>query len=465
MRVLDTLSGKKREIKASKKGLKLFVCGPTVYDYSHIGHARTYIIFDAFVKYLRFLSFKVFYLQNITDIDDKIINRAKEQRINPFSLAKKFENEYFKDLKGLKITSVNKYAKASKFIPQIVDQIKRLIKKGHAYKIEGDGYYFDVSTFPRYGKLSKRTTEQANDAVSRIDENIKKRNKADFCLWKFYKKGAPFWNTGLGKGRPGWHIEDTAITEKYFGPQYDIHGGAVDLKFPHHEAEIAQQESASGKKPFVKIWMHTGFLLVNGEKMSKSLKNFITIREFLKKNSADDLKIIVLSRHYRSPVDYNEKVLRQAKNSLRNFQEFIMKLEFLELRAKNKNLTTSAKQVLKKFEKNFHAVMQDDFNTPKALAEIFHLINQINPKIWRISKEDAKALKAAITRFLGLFDITPRIPKIPPKIAKLAQKREILRRNEHFVPADDLRKQIERLGYKVEDTPFGPLVQKVKPKF
>ena len=273
IRIFNTLSGKIEPLPhlSRNKPLRIFVCGPTVYDSSHIGHARTYLVFDAFVRFLRANGIKVFYLQNITDIDDKIIARARESRTTPKLVASRFTREHLDDMKHLGITSVNRYARATDFMKEIVKQVERLIAKKFAYLIPGEGYYFEVKKFKDYGKLARRTDMRPEDGVSRIDESIKKRDPRDFCLWKLQKeKDEPAWNTPLGKGRPGWHIEDTAISEKFFGARYDVHGGAIDLIFPHHEAEIAQQESVSGKKPFVKLWMHTGFLIVNGEKMSKS---------------------------------------------------------------------------------------------------------------------------------------------------------------------------------------------------
>ncbi len=332
LKVYNTLSRKKEILKPraprqtrGKQKIKLFVCGPTVYDAAHIGHARTYIAFDVIVKYLRQNGYNVFYLQNITDIDDKIINRAKEKNIAPEKLARRFEKEYLDDIKSLKINGVTKYARATDHIKEIIGQVTRLIKKGCAYKIE-DGIYYDISKFKGYGKLSKRTILQAEDGVSRIDESKDKKNKGDFCLWKLSKPGEPSWPSPWGKGRPGWHIEDTAITEKYFGPQYDIHGGGRDLIFPHHEAEIAQMEAISGKSPLVKYWLHSGFLTVNGQKMAKSLGNFITIRDFLKENSARFLRFLVVKAHYRSPIDYNEKLILQTKRGLEKIDEFIEKI-------------------------------------------------------------------------------------------------------------------------------------------
>src|SRR3989344_6827251 len=255
LKIYNTLTKQKEEFnKQPGDKVRMFVCGPTVYDYPHIGHARTYVIFDVIAKYLRYKGIELNYLQNITDIDDKIIARAKERGIEPKELADKFEKLYYEDMKAIGIDSVSQYACATEHIPEIVDQVKRLIDKGHVYKIDpstslgaSGGFYFDLSTFPDYGKLSGRTAAQAEDSVSRIDESVSKRNKGDFVLWKLSGKDEPGWDTELGYGRPGWHIEDTAISEKYLGQQYEIHGGAQDLMFPHHESEIAQQESASGK--------------------------------------------------------------------------------------------------------------------------------------------------------------------------------------------------------------------------
>ena len=395
LKLYNTLSRKKEIFKPRKeKQVNLFVCGPTVYDFSHLGHARTYIAFDVIVKYLRQNGYDVFYLQNITDIDDKIINRAKENNVTPEKLAFRFEKEYLDDVKSLKINGVTKYARATDHIEEIISQVSRLIEKGCAYRIE-DGIYYDISKFKGYGKLSKRTILQAEDAVSRIDENKEKRNKGDFCLWKFSKSGEPNWQSPWGKGRPGWHIEDTAITEKYFGPQYDIHGGARDLIFPHHEAEIAQMEAISGRNPLVKYWLHSGFLTVNGQKMAKSLGNFITIRDFLKENSARFLRFLVVKAHYRSPIDYSEKLISQTKRELEKIDEFLEKI-----RSTKSKIQTDSKFQISKYKKEFETAMEDDFNTPEALAVVFDLINEGNSLIAedKLSKVDAKEILSFLKR-------------------------------------------------------------------
>ena len=457
IKIFNTLTEKK-EILPKRKLLRLFVCGPTVYDYSHIGHARTYIAFDNIVRYLKSKKIKIFYLQNITDIDDKILDRAKKQDISWKKLAKSFEKEYYRDMKSLGIKSINKYARATDFIPEIIKQVKTLIKKGHAYEIPKDGWYFDLKTFSQYGKLSHRTVAQATDGVSRIDSSSNKRNAGDFCLWKFSKTGEPSWKTELGAGRPGWHIEDTAISEKFFGPQYDLHGGAVDLKFPHHEAEIAQQESASGKKPFVKIWMHTGFLLINGEKMSKSLGNFLTIRDFLKNHPMGELRYVIASHHYRSPIDYTEKLIEQASASLKKIKNFLARLQSIKTNGKiSKNLT----QTFKKTEDDFQKAMEDDFNTPDALGSLFQMINGVEPQIWNLNKSESKAIGTLLSEKLRILGINlEKTAKIPAKILSLAKKRELFRANKQFIQSDALRKEIEALGFIIEDMPKGPLVLK-----
>src|SRR3989344_107623 len=300
LKIYNTLSRKSETFKPNEK-VKAFVCGPTVYDYAHLGHAKTYIQFDFIIKYLRYKKFNVFYLQNITDIDDKIIKKANEEKIDWKELSRKFEKLYIEDMNSLGIDSVDKYARATDYIKEIVSQVKRLIEKGYAYRIS-DGYYFDTSKFKEYGKLAKRTFQEAEDSVSRIDENKEKKNKADFCLWKFSKQNEPYWENGLEMGRPGWHIEDTAITEK---------------------------------KPFVKYWMHTGFLKINKEKMSKSLGNFKTIKDVLKNYNKNAIRYLFIASHYRKPLDFSEEALEQAKNSVDKLHEFILKLNNYKSKSKD----------------------------------------------------------------------------------------------------------------------------------
>lgn len=466
IQLYDTLTRKKKNLPDQKK-IRLFVCGPTVYDYAHIGHARTYIFFDFFANYLRAQGYDVFYLQNITDVDDKIIKRAAEENKKPEEIARFFTETYLEDMKALGIQMTPDedeksdkilYAPATKFITQIVAQVQRLIDKGYAYKIDGDGWYFDISKFPDYGKLSGRTALQAEDAVSRIDESVGKKNKGDFCLWKFSKPGEPVWTVAIGNGRPGWHIEDTSISEFYFGPQYDIHGGGVDLKFPHHEAEIAQQESASGKKPFVKLWMHTGALLVDGKKMSKSLGNFITIRDFLKKYDADMLRWITLTHHYRSPIDYSEQVAQQAQTAIDGIKKFLAKLGFWSKKNQEKS-DVDVKPVIGGMDKKLEEALADDIHVETAIAGLFGAISELQRKeVWNLAPAAAEALKKGFHEKLKLFGFSLVLPKIPRNIEELAAERELSRASKQFEQSDRLRKEINGLGYDIEDTPQGPFL-------
>ncbi|MEK7465496.1 MAG: cysteine--tRNA ligase [Patescibacteria group bacterium] len=461
MRIYNTLSGEKDELERPKGALKLFVCGPTVYDYIHLGNALTYVSFDLFARYLKSQGFRVFFLENITDIDDKIIQKAEEEKKTPSAIADFYRREFLKDVKALGIDTVTRYASATDFIPEIVKQVNVLLKKGFSYKIEGDGYYFDISKFSDYGKLSKRTVAQAEDGVSRIDESVRKKNKGDFCVWKFYSEdpAEPYWETEIGRGRPGWHIEDTAITEKFFGPQYDIHGGGIDLKFPHHEAEIAQQEAASGKIPFVKIWMHGGLLNVEGKKMSKSLGNFITARDFLKKYPPQLFRWMVLNHHYRSPLNYTLELVEQAKQNIETIKTFLEKLVFVEKKSRASKISEVAK-LTKKAQTEIDGALDDDFNTPVAIAAFFEFMGEIEKRIWNLSSSDAKlAVSFSLQNFENLgFSFSGS--KIPLKIRLLTQKRELSRARKQFVQSDDLRKEIHRLGYILEDTPYGPFVRK-----
>ena len=442
IKVYNTLTREKEVFKPLKdKKVNLFICGITPYFYSHIGHAKTYVQFDFIVKYLRYRGYKVTYLQNVTDIDDKIIKRAKQEGISPKEHAKKFEKEYYADMKSLGVDSVDKYARATDHIKEIQKQIKALLDKGYAYEIE-DGIYFDLSKFKDYGKLSHSGALESEQAVSRIDESKHKKNKGDFCLWKRSKKQEPLWDSPWFKGRPGWHIEDTAITEKVFGKQYDMHGGARDLIFPHHEAEIAQMESISGKKPFVKYWLHTGFLNVKGQKMAKSLGNFITVREALKEYDPKVLRLFYLSAHYRSPIDFSSQLLEQAKHSLERLNEFVRYVKD----SKDKD----DKKLIEKTKKDFIKHMDDDFDTVKALATVFEFVKEVN------KKGGSKQSYKLILEFDKIFNIlTTKEEKLPDELKKLIEEREKARKDKDFSKADKIRDDLRKKGIQLDDTPDG----------
>lgn len=447
LKIYNTLTRKKEAFKPiSGKDVKLFVCGPTTYAYAHIGHAKTYVQFDFIAKYLRYLGYNVFYLQNITNIDDKIINRAKEENKDPLKLSEEFEKKYYEDMEKIKVNSVNKYARATDYMEQIISQVNRLIKMSYAYKIK-DGYYFDLTKFSEYGKLAKRTAQEAEDAVSRIDENDEKRNKGDFCLWKFYKKGEPYWETSLGKGRPGWHIEDTAITETELGAQYDVHGGAIDLIFPHHEAEIAQMESISGKKPLVKYWIHTAFLNINKKKMSKSLKNFVTIREALEKYDGNVIRYFFVSNHYRTTLDFSYEVLEQNKNSLERLNDFARKLKDSKDKDDLKLIEKTRKGILK--------ALDDDFDTPKAFSVLFDFVRDVN------KNGGGKKSYEFLLEVDKIFNILTLNEKIPENVIKLAKEREDFRKEKKWKEADVSRDRIKKLGYSVEDSNSGFKIKKL----
>lgn len=490
LRIYNTLTREKEEFQPREdKKVRMFVCGPTVYDDAHIGHAKTYISFDTIAKYLRFYNYDVLFVENITDIEDRIIQRAKEQHQSPKALARFYEKRFYQDMAALYINSINQYVRATEHIPEIIQQVQTLLNKDYAYP-SNDGIYFDTAKFKNYGKLSGRTALAAEDAVSRIDESIHKRNKADFALWKFSKKGEPAWKFATGEylgvinndsayapsspkslrrpsevlaGRPGWHIEDTAITEKYLGQQYDIHCGARDLVFPHHEAEIAQQESASGKIPFVKYWLHTGFLTVGGRKMSKSLGNFITIRDALKKNSPEALRLLMLNTHYRSPIDYAQAAMIQAQANVNQFLELQQKLLLvIESRsiADNKEIMPSliARQ-------QFIEAMNDDFNTAQALAVLFQFAHRLNELFDEHGLNPAAAQNALNfwNEVNAIFNIIPPPVTVPEDIKNLSQERENLRTSGDFVRADELRRKISEKKYRLQDTPYGPLILPSRP--
>ena len=466
MKIFSTLSQKKETINPIKnKKINLFVCGPTVYDYSHIGHARNYIAFDCFVKYLRSKKINVFYLQNITDIDDKIIARARERGVTPKDLAIAFEKEYLKDMKRIGVNSVSKYARATAHIKEIITQVKKLQEKGFAYTIDGDGIYYDISKFKNYGKLSGRTILQAEDAVSRIDYSKDKRNRGDFCLWKFNQDSSePSWKAEFGKGRPGWHIEDTAITEKYFGSQYDIHGAGRDLIFPHHEAEIAQMEAISGKRPMAKYWMHVGFLTVNGQKMSKSLNNFIIITDILNRCSVANLRFLVIKNLWRSPVDFSESGLMEIKSLSEKIEEFLRRLKALKNIKIDRRQQSKNQKIIKDAKTNFYNELDDDFNTPKAFAVLFEFMKTINQFLDDniLSKKESSEIYKFfedINKIFGIIDYKRVNQIIPIKIKKLAKDREKFRKNQEWEKADETRKEIEKQGYVIEDKKDGVVIK------
>jgi len=460
IKVYNTLSKSlEKFIPLHGKRVFMFVCGPTVYDYSHLGHARTYVFYDTLARFLRKMDYSLFYLQNITDVDDKIVNRARDEGRHPLELAREFENYYHDDMAALNVTSVNLYARASDYLPEIFEQVRALIEKGHAYVTE-TGVYFDITTFPDYGKLSGQKPEELR--VHRIEPDPTKRNPGDFALWRNRPREEFGWESPWGYGRPGWHIEDTAISIKHFGKQYDIHGGAIELAFPHHEAEIAQAESYTGVKPFVKYWIHTGLLTVEGEKMSKSLGNFVTIREALKEYDPNVLRIFLLSRHYRSPIDFRWELLDQAKSSyerILNGYGNLMDMDIVEEASEREAIFL---EEVSRIRRRFFEAMMDDLNTAEALAQLFELVRAVNSYYEERGQITAESRVEVIAAFTDMFNVLGlRIgggydeSMLRNLVSILIDVRAVLRKRKEYDLADEIRARLREIGIELQDIPEG----------
>jgi cysteinyl-tRNA synthetase len=469
MKIYNTLSGKKEEFLPQGDEVKIYVCGVTPYDDAHIGHAMSYVIFDVIRRYLKFRDYKVKYVQNVTDIDDKIIDRANKLGIPPAELAKKFTDSYFKDMDALNIKPADKYPKATEEIAKIKEVIGGLIDKGFAYPA-GGSVYFRVRKDPDYGQLSKRSLEQMM-AGARVEAGEEKEDPMDFALWKASKPGEPFWESPWGKGRPGWHIECSAMSLNYLGDQIDIHGGGQDLIFPHHENEIAQSESFTGKKPFVKYWLHNGLLQFGEEKMSKSLGNLITIKQALAKYSADAVRVFILNSHYRSPLTYSEEGLEAAEKAAERLR-----------RAVSRDNPGGEKAFdAKSYRQQFTDSMDDDFNTAQALATMFDLASAINQagdagvsigqaqdtlvSLARevlgltLSEEPAVDINAPI----GISSAEARSWQLDtrkPTIGKLIELRQQFREDKKWQLADKIRLFLDKKGLILEDTPKGTICKR-----
>lgn len=459
IRLYNTLSRSVEEfVPRNSTKVHMFVCGPTVFDYIHIGNARPFTFFDVVAKWLRERGFDVTYIQNITDIDDKIILRAGQKNQDPLAYAHEYDEHFRSDVQKLGVTAVTEYARATDHIPEIIKQIQTLFDKGFAYELP-DGIYYDLSKFGGYGKLSGRTTLQSEDAISRIDENREKRNSGDFALWKKSKPGEPTWDSPWGPGRPGWHIEDTAITEHFFGPQYDLHGGGRDLIFPHHEAEIAQQEAASGKVPFVKYWMHNGFLENKAGKMSKSLGNFLTLREALEQYEPAVLRFYLLSNHYRVPLEFSDSSLTAAQAGVQRIREVLTKLDAITDTPGDGALSNLPAQARREIED----AMDDDFNTPRAFAAMFDFIRALNGMLAQneLSGADAASVRDVFDMIATVFGIVPTTGQdIPVDIQAMVDRRQAARDAKDWATSDTIRDELATLNWTVDDTPYGPLVKR-----
>ncbi len=451
IRLYNTLTKKVDEFAPiDPDNVRLFVCGPTVYDYSHLGHAKTYIQLDVLARLLK-QDYSTTYLQNITDIDDKIITRAAEKNISWQELRDTYQQAYQEDMQKLGNTSVDTYARATDHIDDIIRQVQTLLDKEYAYIIDGDGIYFEIAKFKDYGKLSGRTEIKENDAQSRIDQSDNKRGWNDFALWKFSKPGEPVWDAPFGSGRPGWHIEDTAITEHFFGPQYDVHGGAIDLIFPHHEAEITQMESASGKVPFVRYWVHTGFLTIDSQKMSKSLNNFYTIRDVLAKYGPMTVRLFMLQSHYRSPINFSWDNLDAARNRLQHWRNIAALRHQTHSGIENSNEMDPSPAAIGAIKE----ALSDDLNTPEALRIIDETFSYIEShSLDRVNHHTLTELLEAIDELLGL-KLLETTADITDDQKQLIIERERARDDKNWAKSDEIRDKFEKQGIILRDTAAG----------
>ncbi|HGT1577359.1 TPA: cysteine--tRNA ligase [Clostridioides difficile] len=459
MKVYNTLTRTKEEFVPLEEGkVKMYVCGPTVYNYIHIGNARPFIIFDTLRRYLEYRGYDVTYVQNFTDVDDKIINRSHEEGISPEEVAAKYIKEYFVDCDGLGIKRATVHPQVTDNIQQIIEFIKELEDKGYAYAVNGD-VYFDTNKFEGYGKLSGQKQEDL-EAGARIEVNDQKRHPMDFVLWKEKKEGEPGWDSPWGEGRPGWHIECSVMSKRYLGETIDIHAGGQDLTFPHHENEIAQSEARSGKI-FSKYWMHNGYININDEKMSKSKGNFFTVRDISKLYDLEIVRFFMLSAHYRNPVNFSDEMLNQAKAGLERLYNTKEKLEFTLSNLVESPLTEKEVELVKElddFRQKFIDAMDDDVNTADAVSVIFELAKLINSNVDENSSlEFAKKCLDEFNELTGVLNIVNKKKDtvLDKDIEELIQKRTDAKKNKEFQLADDIRQQLLDMGIVLEDTRQG----------
>lgn len=455
MQLYNTQTRKKEEFIPLEEGkLKLYACGPTVYNYFHIGNARAFLFFDVVRRYFEYLGYEVTYVQNITDIDDKIIEQAIAEDTDFKTIADKYAAAFLEDTDGLGIKRPDFQPRATEVMPQIIALIHDLEKKGFAYEVEGD-VYFDTAALPAYGSLSGKQIEDQK-AGARVAENIQKKHPADFTLWKKSKPGEPVWDSPWGEGRPGWHTECVVMSQHYLGQSFDIHGGGIDLVFPHHENENAQALALSGK-PLARYWMHNGFLNIEGEKMSKSLDNFITARDILKKYDAEAIRFFFLSKHYRSPIDFNRELIIESDKAVDNFYKALAGIDIESL----DDSAISSADILA-FEDSFREAMNDDFNTAKAIAILFELANITRSANSELPlRQDAAKMLLKLGRTLGFFkDPAKRLSQEIPDLSKALIEMMINYRNDartrkDWVLADKIRKDLLELGIEIKDSPDG----------
>lgn len=459
MKVYNTLTNKKEEFLTLVPGeVKMYVCGPTVYNFFHIGNARTFVVFDTIRRYLEYRGYKVKFIQNFTDIDDKMIKRANEEGSTVKELGDRFIKEYYKDADDLNIERATKNPRATEFMEEIIKFVSDLIEKGYAYEIDGD-VYFSTKKFNSYGKLSGQNLEELQ-LGARINVDERKKDPMDFAIWKSQKPGEPAWESPWGMGRPGWHIECSCMAYNLLGETIDIHAGGSDLSFPHHENEIAQSEARTGKQ-FAKYWLHSAFVNVNNQKMSKSLNNFFTAREILEKYDADVLRMFMLSGHYRTQINFSMELLDSTKAALDRLYNSINNLENLLDEVKNEELRDEEleyKNELQKYKEKYIEKMDDDFNTADAISVIFDLIRDVNTNVTIESSKELVKYTLDLIRELGSpLGILQESTKasLEEEIEKLIEERQKARKEKNWALADKIRDNLKERGIVLEDTPQG----------
>ena len=456
--VYNDLTRKKEPFEPIEKGkVRFYVCGPTVYDFFHIGNARPFVLFDVFRRYLESTGYKVIFVQNFTDIDDKMIRRANEMGISVPELAEKFIGEYFEDADSLGIKRATVNPRATHEIDEIIRIVGTLIEKGHAYEKDGD-VYFSVVSFPEYGKLSKQGIEELKSGA-RIEVDERKNDPLDFALWKASKPGEPFWESPWGKGRPGWHIECSAMSTKYLGDSIDIHGGGSDLIFPHHENEIAQSECASGCQ-FVKYWLHNAYIMIDKEKMSKSLGNFMTVRDIRKRFNPLVLRFCLLSAHYRSPINFSKEGLDQAQSALERINNCYADLKFAAANRRPCQKDNALSAAVEKASLGYTEAMEDDFNTAGALGCVFDVVRAVNVHLTEnegFCEEGIKAARDFLEKVNCVFGFFSEDHCDDPDedIDALLEERAEARKYKNFRRSDEIRDMLAEKGIIIEDTPQG----------
>ncbi|MCD8048150.1 MAG: cysteine--tRNA ligase [Clostridia bacterium] len=460
MKLYNTMTRTKEEFVPIREGeVKMYSCGPTVYNYFHLGNARPFIVFDTLRNYLEYRGYKVTFVQNFTDVDDKLIKKSKEEGISVGEIADKYIVEYFTDAEGLGIRKATYHPRATENIDAIIAIVEKLIEKGHAYEVDGD-VYFSVKSDPDYGKLSHKPLDDLMEGVRKeLEEG--KRDAADFALWKKRKDDEIGWESPWGIGRPGWHIECSAMVNKYLGETIDIHSGGVDLVFPHHENEIAQSECANGA-PFAHYWLHNGFITIDNEKMSKSAGNFFTVRDIAKKYDYEVIRFFMLSAHYRSPINFSDELMNAAKTSLERIYNCLDNLDFLLKAAPEGEADEKVVKAMEDAKAKFIEAMDDDLNTANALSAIFEAVRFVNGESG-MTKASAQCAKETILEMGGVLGLLKKSKSedIDERITALIEERQAARKAKNFKRADEIRDALKAEGIVLEDTPQGVKWRKV----